>query len=245
MRELVGIDAGLDQGPCLFPDRIVAAHEDNAAPHQRRYGIVFSGEGSRRILIVRGIGRRCLLLDDQRIGPEPVARQLGEAILVPRRLIVEREKRRTMSHRHREEIRMFERPDLRIERIAHEVQPGACDVGIVPDLLGHRFVRENFRQSFVIPLLPAVQDHRHGLEIATAGCLRETLLQRFEMRGTGRRQGGFDGGCRGLGGCRRNTDRACGHGQSECFQCAPSSRDHVHRRLPVAAFRQIDRWRVF
>src|ERR1700731_1754069 len=115
MRELVGINAGLDQGPCLFPDRIVAGHEDNAAPHQRRYGIVFSGEGSRRILIVRGIGRRCLLLDDQRIGPEPAARQLGEAILVPRRLIVEREKRRTMSHGHREEIRMFERPDLRMK----------------------------------------------------------------------------------------------------------------------------------
>jgi len=70
MRELVRIGIGFDKGGGLFPNRIVAAHENNAAPHQRRYGIILAGEDPRRVLIVRGVGSRRLLLDDQRIGLE-------------------------------------------------------------------------------------------------------------------------------------------------------------------------------
>ena len=68
VRELVGVDAGFDEGGGLFPNRIVTGHENNAAPHQRRYGTVIVGEGPRRILVVRGISRRFVPLDDQRIG---------------------------------------------------------------------------------------------------------------------------------------------------------------------------------
>src|SRR5882757_10506253 len=102
MRELVGVDAGLDKSGCLFPNRIVTGHENNAAPHQRRYGTVVAGEGSRRILVVRGISSRRFPLDDQRIGLEFVAGQTRELILVPDGLIVERKIRWTMCHRNSE-----------------------------------------------------------------------------------------------------------------------------------------------
>jgi hypothetical protein len=131
---------------------------------------------------------------------------------------------------------MFERPDLRIERIAHKTQPGPSDLAIVPGLPGRRPVGEHFGQCFVIPLLRVVQDHRHSLEIATAGCLHETLLQGVKMRGTRRRQRGLDGRCRRLGHCRCNTDRTCGHGQSERTQYIPSSGDNLQDRHLLFAF---------
>ena len=58
MRELVRIDAEFDEGRGLFPNGIVAGHENNAAPHQRRDRIILAGEGPRRILIVGGTGGR-------------------------------------------------------------------------------------------------------------------------------------------------------------------------------------------
>ena len=76
MGELVRIDAGLDERGCLFPNGIVTGHEDHAAPHQRRNGIILAGEGARRILIVGGVGSRRFLLDHQRIGLEFLAGQL-------------------------------------------------------------------------------------------------------------------------------------------------------------------------
>src|SRR5258708_40183908 len=68
MRELGRIDVGLDEGRGLFPNGIVAAHENNAPPHQRRYGIILAGEDPRRVLIFTRIGSPRLLLEYQRIG---------------------------------------------------------------------------------------------------------------------------------------------------------------------------------
>src|SRR5258706_14655110 len=123
LRELVRIDVGLDEGGCLLPNGIVAAHENNAPAHQRRYRIILNGERSHRILVVRGVGSRRLLLDDQRIGLELLSGQSGELILVPHGLVVERKMRRTVRNRYSEEIRMFERPYLSIERVADQAQP--------------------------------------------------------------------------------------------------------------------------
>src|SRR5713101_5601285 len=122
-----------DESGGLFPNGIVAGHENYAAPHQRRNRIVLAGKGPRRVFIIPGIGSRRLLLNDQRIGLELLAGQSGELILVPHGLIVERKKRCAMRNRNSEEIRMLERPDLRIQRVAHQVQPGTSDLGIVPD----------------------------------------------------------------------------------------------------------------
>ena len=122
---------------------------------------------------------------------------------------------------------MLERPYLRVECIAHHVQPGACNVGIVPCLLDRGLVRKHFGQCFVIPLLRMVQDHRYRLEIATTGRLCETLHQRVEMRGSGGRERRLGGRCSRLD-RRRKTNRARGHGQSERSQYVPSSGDHLH-----------------
>src|ERR1700681_3543907 len=108
MREFVGIDASFDESRCLFPNGIVAGHENYAASHQRQNRIVLAGKGPRRVLIISGIGSRRRLLDDQRIGLELLAGQLGELILVPYGLIVERKKRCAVRNRNSEEIRMLE-----------------------------------------------------------------------------------------------------------------------------------------
>src|ERR1700738_3346065 len=106
MRELVGIEVGLDEGGRLLPNGIVAAHENNATTHQRRNGIILGGEGPRRVLIVPRIDRRRLLFDHQRIGLEFISGKSAELVLVPYGLIVERKMRRPMRNRNSEEIRM-------------------------------------------------------------------------------------------------------------------------------------------
>jgi hypothetical protein len=49
---------------------------------------------------------------------------------------------RPVSNRNGEKIRVFERPYLRIERAAHQIQPRASDVSVVPDLPWHRQIGE-------------------------------------------------------------------------------------------------------
>src|SRR5882724_1682382 len=83
MRKLVRIDIGFDERGCLFPNGIVAGHENNAAPHQRRNRIILAGEGPRRVLIVGGIGSRSFRLDDRRIGLELSLRPVWSADTCP------------------------------------------------------------------------------------------------------------------------------------------------------------------
>src|ERR1700749_697844 len=83
MREPVRIDVELDKGCCLFPDRIVAGHENHASLHQGRDRIVFIRERSPGGLIICRIGSPQLALDDQCTGLEILAGQSRELILVP------------------------------------------------------------------------------------------------------------------------------------------------------------------
>jgi hypothetical protein len=64
------VDVEFDEGRGVFPNRIVARHENNTAPHQRGYRVIVAGEWSRRTLIVGGVGCCRLPLGDQRIGLE-------------------------------------------------------------------------------------------------------------------------------------------------------------------------------
>src|SRR5712664_2188847 len=127
--------SSLIRGCCLFPDRIVAGHENHASLHQGRDRIVFNREWSCCVLIVGGIGGGRLSPDDEPGGLEIFAGQSRELILVPYGLIKQRELRRAMGHRNREKIRMFERPYLRIERVAHQVEPTTTEISVVPGLL--------------------------------------------------------------------------------------------------------------
>ena len=167
MRELVGVAAGLDQRCCLPPDGVVAGHEHDAAPHERGDGIVCGRKGAGRVFEVGGICGGRFLLFDQGIGLELPTRQVGEPVLVPHGLIVERKMRRSVGGRHRKEVGMLEGPDLCIERIAHQIEPRARDLGVVPGLLGRRLVGQDLGQGLMIPLLAISKDHRDRLEVAT------------------------------------------------------------------------------
>ena len=76
---------------------------------------------------------------------------------------------------------MPEREHLRIERIAHEIHPGASDVRIIPDLLSRIAIGDHFLQRGVVPQVRMIEDHRHRLEVPPAWSLTETLHQ-FRQR---------------------------------------------------------------
>jgi len=123
MRKLVRIDIGFDERGCLFPNGIV--QDMKTTPRRISAGIELSSPekgpvgphscGSAAAAFGSMIG--VLVLNF-------LSGQSGQLILVPHGLIVERKMRRTMRHRNSEKIRMLERPDLRIERVTHHVQPG-------------------------------------------------------------------------------------------------------------------------
>jgi len=63
---------------------------------------------------------------------------------------------------------MPEGEDLRIERVAHQVQPRAADLCVVPDLLPAAAIGDCGIQRLDIPEIRRVEDHRHSLEVAAA-----------------------------------------------------------------------------
>src|ERR1700739_2914942 len=95
-------------------------------------------------------------------------------VFVPHRLIEQGEMSRAMCRGHREEVVVSERKDLRIDRIAHGIQPWSRDVGIVPHLLVSTSIRKQFFECYVIPEIGMKQDHWHGFEIAPARSTTQT-----------------------------------------------------------------------
>jgi hypothetical protein len=60
----------------------------------------------------------------------------------------------------RQKIRMSERPDLGVHRIAHQVQPGTVKIGVVPDLLWAAVIAEQEIERRAVPLARVIEDHR-------------------------------------------------------------------------------------
>src|ERR1700676_1342385 len=76
---------------------------------------------------------------------------------------------------------MPEGEHLRIERIAHEIHPGASDVRVIPDLFGRIAIGNHFFQRGVVPQVRVIEDHRHRLEVPPARSLAKTLHE-FRQR---------------------------------------------------------------
>ena len=221
MRQVVRIDVRGSQMFGQFPDRVMARGEHRAAALQHRNAVVGRERTRRRPLhSPRGPCRCAAGSFKQRIVGEFVAGQFGELVLVPCRLIIQCKLRRSMRRRDAEEIRMFERPDLGVHRIAHQVQPGAGDCRVVPHLLRTAFVADHLGQRLVIPLRGFVQDHRNGLEVAAARGFGQALRQFVQRAGAVRDQAG-------LGRLRlaraQHAGRARCQAQSDPLQCSPAS----------------------
>ena len=98
MRAPVRVDTFLHQLRGVFPDRVVAGHEHHASLLQGRDGVAGGAEHTIWIFMHRDIVGYILYVDE-RVGLEVVARHRGELILVPHRLVVERQVRRTVRGR--------------------------------------------------------------------------------------------------------------------------------------------------
>jgi hypothetical protein len=128
---------------------------------------------------------------------------------------------------HRKKVFMSEGEDLRIDRVAHQVEPWTCDVRVVPHLLSHTAIGDDFLERDVVPEIGMRDDHRHRLEVSPAGCLLKTRSELRKSAGTLRDE---------THGCRR-TCRAAGEGhrvqcqRSKAEKSSPSSGINSHSLL--------------
>src|SRR5258706_3088881 len=77
-----------------------------------------------------------------------------------------------------EKIGTLERVGLHVEIVAHQVQPGAGEILVVPDLLRTAAVSKELRQGLMVPVILVLEDHRHSLEIAAARRGVELCMER-------------------------------------------------------------------
>src|ERR1700704_1483547 len=122
---------------------------------------------------------------------------------------------------------MPEREHLRIERIAHEIHPGASDVRVIPDLFARIAIGNHFLQRGVVPQVRAIEDHRHRLEVPPARSLTETLHQ-FRQRVRARRD--YAAACFGVSRPGGQSGYTEGHG-AETEKGVPSSSINSHSML--------------
>jgi hypothetical protein len=117
------VSAGLDQPGGYFPNRIMAGEEYDAALLQ--YGDRVAGrfKNTGGVLAFRRANRRGAGRD-QCVGPEPGISKSRKLVLIPDGLIEQRKLSRPMCGGDRKKIWVSECEDLRVERVALQVQPG-------------------------------------------------------------------------------------------------------------------------
>jgi hypothetical protein len=102
---------------------------------------------------------------------------------------------------------MPERKDLGVHRIAHQVQPWARNVGVVPHLLSCAAIGDELVERFIVPEVGMREDHRNGLEVAPTGRALQTRRQLGKRAGARRDDLLVRGGMRGAGGKRSGSER--------------------------------------
>jgi hypothetical protein len=110
---------------------------------------------------------------------------------------------RAMRGGHRQKVFMSEGEDLRIDGVAHQVEPWTCDVRVVPNLLSSTAIGDDFLERDVVPEIGMRIDHRQRLGVSPTGCRLQTRSELRENAGTLRDE---------TLGCRR-TYRAAGEGR--------------------------------
>jgi hypothetical protein len=113
-------------------------------------------------------------------------------------------------------VLVSEGEDLPIDRVAHQVEPGTCDVGVVPHLLVRAAIGDDLLERFLIPEIRMLENHRHGLEVASARCAAQPVDQLGELPGTGRDDPLGRGGARGTSGKRSDPDRQRSKANKSC-----------------------------
>ncbi len=168
VRDLVGVVTDGVQMPGEFPDGVVAGQENRAALLQHGDAVVGRGIHALGVFDRFGVGigsRRSL---DPGIGSCLALGQAAQLVFGPQRIVIQREVRRAVRGRDGQEIGMLERPDLRVHRVAHEIEPRPLQIGVVPHLLGLTGVGQHQIEGLGIPLVAVFQNHLRGLEVAAA-----------------------------------------------------------------------------
>ena len=119
--ETIGILFSPHKPPSELPGRVVAGHEHDATMLESQDAVILRRERTLGRLEVGGIVGECRWGHDKRITRDIAASQFGQLVLVPHVLIEKGKMRRAMGRGHAQEVGLFERPDLRVHRIAHAV----------------------------------------------------------------------------------------------------------------------------
>src|SRR5882757_1190563 len=88
-------------------------------------------------------------------------------------LIEQGEMRRAMRGRGCQKILVSEGKDLRVDGVAHQVEPGTREIGIVSRLLARAAGGDDLLERFIIPEIGLLEDHWYRLEIASAQPARQ------------------------------------------------------------------------
>jgi hypothetical protein len=106
-------------------------------------------------------------------------------------------------------ILVSEGEDLRIDRIAHQVEPGTREIGVVPHLLARALVGDGLLERFAIPEIRTLENHRHSFEVASARRATQPSHQLSELPGAGRDDHVGRSGARGTSGNGSGADCQC------------------------------------
>ena len=190
----------------------MTTQEDDATLLQRGDVIAVRPEHAFGILALREICRRPLGRR-QRVGLELAAGKRSQVVLVPHRLVEQREVSRAVRGGDGKKIPVSKGEDLRVDRIAHQVEPRTRDIGVVPHLLARALVGDGLLERFVIPEIRTLENHRHGFEVASARSAAQPFRQLSKLPGARRDDLIGRGGARATSGNSSGAD--CQRSQAE------------------------------
>src|SRR6516162_11084280 len=201
VRGVIRILAIRDELPRHLPDRVMASQEHDAALLQRRDS---AAANSVWILASR---KRGGLGYDQRVSLKKRVGNRSEFVLVPHRLVEQCEVSRAVRGGDGKKILVSEGEDLPIDRVAHQIEPRTREYGVVPYLLASAAIGDDLGERFVIPEIRMLENHRDGLEVASARRATQPIHQLRELPGIGWDDPLGHGGARGTSGNRSGADR--------------------------------------
>src|SRR5262249_57498334 len=95
----------------------------DGAPVEDHDAVALGRERAFGRLELEGIMQGCRGSHDKSVAADVATSGSGQLVLVPHVLVVESEMRRAMRRGHAQEVRLFEGPDLRVQGVAHAIEP--------------------------------------------------------------------------------------------------------------------------
>src|SRR5262245_28000181 len=179
MAELVRVDARFDQGRAELPDGVVATEENGATLLQRRHEVAGVGVEPLCVSGIVDVRRWKIRVAKKAVLLERTISLLGKLVFIPGILRKQRKRGAAMRCRRAQEVRPLQAEDLRIERVAHLVDPAALEPRCIKQL-PRSVVGKHRVEGVAVPLSRFREDHRQRLVVSAARNGSELLRKRAQ-----------------------------------------------------------------